>query len=348
MGWWSSAVNAVKGVGKSVVNAGKYLVDKSMSAGKKILPALASYGTSGWSDLLSSLGGILGTGLSYYGGRVSDENNLQIARENMALQKEFAQMGIRWKVQDAKAAGLHPLAALGANTLSYSPVQVGSDLDYGMKGLGQDISRAVASKMTNLERAMLEQDLLIKQKTSEGLEIENQTNFEQLQQLRRRGQIPPPMPDGTSNIYGLDGQNNNIQMVAPEVTFSDQLGIEAGAAPMERKYLDKSGALWLLPTQDASEPMESSMPSEFGYMASKVMDWATFQKNYLSGNYKALSQYRDYVTKGITLKKGYEWRFNPLTGQLFATKIGKEGSRMFTFWSKRDNNGYNRHYIERR
>lgn len=46
------------------------------------------------------------------------------ARE-AALQKEFAQQGIRWRVQDAQSAGIHPLAALGAQTMSYSPQTVG-------------------------------------------------------------------------------------------------------------------------------------------------------------------------------------------------------------------------------
>ena len=64
------------------------------------------------------------------------------AAQQAALQKEFAQNGIRWKVADAKAAGLHPLAALGAQTTSYQPVSVGQDFSsFGQ--MGQDVSRAM-------------------------------------------------------------------------------------------------------------------------------------------------------------------------------------------------------------
>ena len=45
------------------------------------------------------------------------------ADKNIKYQKQFAQHGIRWKVEDAKAAGLHPLYALGANTHSFTPVR---------------------------------------------------------------------------------------------------------------------------------------------------------------------------------------------------------------------------------
>ena len=44
---------------------------------------------------------------------------------NYAHQKEFAQNGIRWKVEDAKAAGIHPLFALGAQGATFSPISVG-------------------------------------------------------------------------------------------------------------------------------------------------------------------------------------------------------------------------------
>lgn len=66
-------------------------------------------------------GGLLGlAGLN----ETKDQNQVseQLAREQMALQKEFAQKGIQWRVDDAKAAGLHPIYALGGSAANYSPV----------------------------------------------------------------------------------------------------------------------------------------------------------------------------------------------------------------------------------
>lgn len=51
--------------------------------------------------------------------------NIEMQKEmneaNLAAQKEFAQHGIRWKVEDAKAAGLHPLFGAGLTGASFSP-----------------------------------------------------------------------------------------------------------------------------------------------------------------------------------------------------------------------------------
>lgn len=56
--------------------------------------------------------------------QISQDN---AARKNAKLQREFAQYGIRYRVADAKAAGIHPLAALGMSPVQASPVAVGAD-----------------------------------------------------------------------------------------------------------------------------------------------------------------------------------------------------------------------------
>lgn len=104
---------------------------------------------------------------------------LQQAAKNEALQREFAQNSIRWKVEDAKAAGLHPLAALGTQSAGYSPTIISSGsanpMGDAVRGAGQDLSRALTATRTgservdaytaaiqglNLERGQLENDLL--------------------------------------------------------------------------------------------------------------------------------------------------------------------------------------------
>lgn len=61
----------------------------------------------------------------------------QANAQNYAMQKEFAQHGIRWRVEDALAAGLHPLAAIGGSGASASPsfmVGDSSIQDFGSQG----------------------------------------------------------------------------------------------------------------------------------------------------------------------------------------------------------------------
>lgn len=74
------------------------------------------------------------------------------AAKQAKMQKEFAQNGIRWRVEDAKKAGIHPLYALGAPVTPYSPVSVG---DGGFGALGQDLSRAYMATRTEGEKVDL-------------------------------------------------------------------------------------------------------------------------------------------------------------------------------------------------
>lgn len=85
------------------------------------------------------------------------------------MQREFAQMGIRWKVDDARAAGIDPLVALGAQTHSYSPVTVGTQPNTAMAEMvgrmGQRVGRSVSD-------ILKEEDSVTKEKDK--LELENQ------------------------------------------------------------------------------------------------------------------------------------------------------------------------------
>ena len=111
---------------------------------------LLIYGVEMW-------GSIIGAGISaassLLGGAMTASASKSAAREQVKLQREFAQNGIRWKVADAKAAGIHPLAALGSQTASYQPVQVGdTSLGSGLSEMGQNIGRAVDATLTRRER----------------------------------------------------------------------------------------------------------------------------------------------------------------------------------------------------
>lgn len=84
------------------------------------------------------------------------------------LQKEFAQNGVQWRAADARAAGLHPLAAMGFQGNSYSssvgttaPPQAtstgaspysGASMGSAVASAGQDISRAMEAAATQQQR----------------------------------------------------------------------------------------------------------------------------------------------------------------------------------------------------
>lgn len=110
-------------------------------------------------DILSSIGGIAG-------GLITNAFNRSAAKKQAALQKEFAQSGVQWRVEDAKKAGIHPLAALGFQGTSYTPQTVGS-ADFGphLASLGNSIYKSSdpATQRAidlSLDKAGLENELL--------------------------------------------------------------------------------------------------------------------------------------------------------------------------------------------
>lgn len=98
------------------------------------------------------IGDLISAGTKLIGGVIGQNDQAKQMARNRKLQKEFAQRGIQWKVADAKAAGLHPLAALGAQTMSPSLQVGGSPLGESLASMGQDIGRAVAQGTPTAKR----------------------------------------------------------------------------------------------------------------------------------------------------------------------------------------------------
>lgn len=135
-------------------------------------------------DAAASLaGGLLNSNSAEDAARINAAEQERTNQENIAYQREFAQQGIQWKVADAKAAGLNPLAALGASTSSFSNVvapqpapQGGSRPGDALVKAGQSVDRAIqstqsaddqaftqASRALSLQKGQLENDLLASQ-----------------------------------------------------------------------------------------------------------------------------------------------------------------------------------------
>lgn len=90
---------------------------------------------------------------SIAGNLISQDAANKRADQQEALQREFAQNGIRWRVADAKAAGVHPLYALGSGVTPYSPVAtVGQDWGDTFGKAGQALGRAITAQETVDER----------------------------------------------------------------------------------------------------------------------------------------------------------------------------------------------------
>ena len=156
---------------------------------------------------MSILGPIatIGSGImSYFGAKDANKANAAAAERNIQMQEEFAKQGIRWKVNDARKAGIHPLYALGAQTTSFSPVSVGATNEMAgpaaaMASLGQDLSRSVNATRTTSERghAVAATEIQL-----EGLKLDNEIKRASLasaiQRLKQNENPPFPgiLPEG--------------------------------------------------------------------------------------------------------------------------------------------------------
>lgn len=177
-----------------------------------VAPAVVAAGISA----AASLGG---AALSTFGrsGGSSGPDPMYMAALNYERQKEFAQNQIRWRVADAKAAGLHPLAALGASPLGFSPsfsggISSSSDWDYSAMGdaigkMGQDIGRAVEATATEKERA----EAAAYQSQARKLDLENK----QLQNDTLRQKIVDNALASAQAMRTQAGQPPAMQQVIP-------------------------------------------------------------------------------------------------------------------------------------
>lgn len=111
---------------------------------------------------------VFGAGLEFVGDLFGAYESQEIAEDNRtlqrehnarqeAMQKEFAQHGIRWRVEDAKAAGLHPVFALSGGGAAYSPTAITGDVPearYGkaLSNMGQNVTRAANATATEEQR----------------------------------------------------------------------------------------------------------------------------------------------------------------------------------------------------
>lgn len=178
--------------------------------------------------MLGSILGAVGSVASSLLGKSSADKQ---AEKQARLQKEFAQSGIQWKVEDAKKAGIHPLYALGANTISYQPQSIGgSGLDLGAMGqnIGSaiDNTRSVGAKADALSTSLLATQI-------EGAKIDNEIKKTELASkiaTTHPTGIRPGLPsEATTGM--LDNQGNAITVDGPTIKNQTRVDVAARSAP---------------------------------------------------------------------------------------------------------------------
>lgn len=182
---------------------------------------------------LPAIGSAVG---SYFSGQAAEKN----AERNIAMQREFAQQGIRWKVADAKAAGVHPLFALGANTHSFAPVSVGSSsMGPALAQMGQDVGRAINATSTGTERVSQYSEAAARLQL-DNMALQNQLLASRLANINQAGSNPPlPESGGLPPIP----QDPKQDPRPPIQMGGSQISTDSGTTNMQKiedRYGDES------------------------------------------------------------------------------------------------------------
>lgn len=244
------------------------------------------------------LPGIIGAAASIFGAKKAEKSAQRQSQQEYERQKEFAQSGVQWKVQDAKKAGIAPLAALGGSTLSYSPQSIGVS-DSGISAAGQDISRAVQAAASPGQRS----DAYTR--TAQALELErgglqNQLLRSQIAKLNQPGHGPGIGLD--SEGYTLPGQPNSgipgvvvgpskTTTVTPHVPYE-----QAGSVPDVHYSRTNDGGWAPIPSSAVKQQIEDQMLPEMGWAMRNMV------KPSISTAYSPPTH--------VPLKPGHKWHYS--------------------------------------
>lgn len=210
------------------------------------------------SSIASFIPAIISGGSSLLGGILGNDANEDANNANLYQQERFAKNAIQWKTADAKKAGLHPLAALGAQTSSFSPSFIGggSQLSQGISNAGQDLGRAVAATQTKEQKLTgfthAQQAL-----TTENMALQNALLAAKIANYEQAGGLPHA--PGTPGM--MDGQSNNLveDMPLQRTTPHPNNPSAIGAAVPDTGYIQTSdGGYQPIPPKGAKEGTEES------------------------------------------------------------------------------------------
>lgn len=143
-------------------------------------------------------------------------DQMAFAREQFDFNKQYIQNQLQWRVDDAKKAGLHPMAVLGLNGASFSPVSSPSipslpQSTYDPSELGQSVAYAATKAKTNRQQ---EQAFELAQMTGQeqlrGVQLDNELKQLEIMSLASRlTQTGPAAPDLNGGRNLLSGQNDS-------------------------------------------------------------------------------------------------------------------------------------------
>lgn len=265
------------------------------------------------------LGSLITAGTSLLGGLFGNKQ----ADKQAALQKEFAQNAIQWKAKDAEAAGISKIFAMGAPTVSYSPVSTG---DSGISSAGAALGKGISGQLGNLGTTSgkisgIQQQIADAQLT--GINLDNDIKRADL--LSKQAIATQPGAGGILDhavTTGPEGVKLKKE-IAPGSPGKDFT--EFGVSPEVAMYKTPNGYAPQIP-QQLQEAFESDMLSR----------WQWNLRN------KIMPGYSDTNKATGPAPVGSYWSYNPLIGEYELARKSDFHRNYENYWSRRNPQEYRR------
>lgn len=247
-----------------------------------------------WGAVIGAAGSLAGGILGRSGGGADIGAQQQFSMQQLQMQEQFqremAQNSIAWRVQDAKNAGVSPLAALGAPT--FSPTVSAPGIDYsaarsdnsslanGLSRAGANLGDAINKSMTNQDKSALLYQTTIQQQQIKSNDMDIAIKGAQLARLNQLLQRPGAPAVG-SDTGGLAGQGM-VKVVPDKVISGDPRpgyeDVNAGTHRSGQTVVNPGGVKRTSPTDPAiiNNPSVSN-PFMLRYMYDGYNNW--FDRN---------------------------------------------------------------------
>jgi len=276
-----------------------------------------------WGPILGAVGNVAG-GLfgmagankgakaAIKGAKINAKAAKWASRQNLKFQKLFAKKGIQWRANDARKAGFHPLAALGASGATFSPsfttgspgdglINAGNQYAAAGASMGQGISRA-ATALGDIEDRNDEFTAQAQRLQLENLHLQNALLASKVATENQPGN-PPPM---STNRWLIDGQGQTQKLAASSPLVADK-ALQRTASDPAQKWSEPGAVndLGWTRTKTGLAPVMSTDAKE------------RLEEDWIGGltwnlRNRVLQNLQIGLTPPYPAPEGQVWKYNPL------------------------------------
>lgn len=227
-------------------------------------PAIAGVG--------SLIGGLFGKSSADKANKMSH----QLAQQQMHIQQEAMHHGIRWRAEDAKRAGIHPVYALGAGAPTYSPVSTNFSAPSGdaFARAGQNFGRAIDAGLNAPQRQkMREYHAQVMQKKLTNMDLQNEMLKSQIQRMNQAGQaIARPSFSGSRGAAGkLPAGQGALVIDQPLKRTASKDGVIEPGRVVSGGFLKTKTGYTPVKSKDAAERLEDDFVGNLVHAARRYV-----------------------------------------------------------------------------